>query len=151
MITFYHQYQREQKVNKQTGEIYIETTTQDIQQANKLITEVLLRKSDLLSGACRTFFESLKAHLTNHKQTDFSNAEVRKCLCLPKSTVRRRFLELLDIDMITRIASKEKKVYRYELVDKEDYTTLKATIEKALQDCIDKINRTTDSGRTIAI
>jgi predicted transcriptional regulator len=105
----------------------------------------LLRKSDLLSGASRTFFELLKTQLEEHKQTDFSNIEVRRWLRLPKSTVRRRFLELLDIDVMRRIATKEKKVYRYEFVDKEDYKTLKTTIEKALQDCIDKINRANGS------
>jgi predicted transcriptional regulator len=150
-ITFYHQYQREQKVNEETGEVFIETSIEDIKEANQLITEVLLRKSDLLSGASRTFFEHLKLQLEQHKQTDFSNAEVRRWLRLPKSTVRRRFLELLDIDVMRRIVTKEKKVYRYELVDKEDYTTLKVTIEKALQDCIDKINQTTDSHRTAVI
>ena len=144
-ITFYKQYQRESKVNEETGEVFIETEIEDIKEANELIIEVLLRKSDLLSGASRTFFELLKTQLEQHKQTDFSNVEVRRWLRLPKSTVRRRFLELLDIDVMRRIATKEKKVYRYEFVDKEDYKTLKTTIEKALQDCIDKINRANGS------
>ncbi len=61
VITFYRQYQREEKANKETGEIYIETTIEDIQEANELIQEVLLRKSDLLNGARRQFFEMLKA------------------------------------------------------------------------------------------
>ena len=59
---------------------------------------------------------------------------------LPKSTVRRRFLELLDADAMQRVATKEKKIYRYKLMHKDDYSTLKATITKALQTCIDKIN-----------
>ncbi len=144
-ITFYHQYQREEKVNEATGEIHIETTTEDIQEANHLITEVLLRKSDLLSGACRDFFERLKSHLKKTKQKNFSNAEVRSWLRLAKSTVRRRFLELLDADVMQRVATKEKKIYRYELTVTDDYATLKTTIAKALQDCIDKINRASGS------
>ena len=62
-ITFYKQWQRHRQVDKETGEEYIETTIEDIQEANELIQEVLLRKSDLLNGACRQFFERLKAYL----------------------------------------------------------------------------------------
>jgi hypothetical protein len=58
-ITFYKQAQRERKYDEQTGEEYIETTIEDIEEANQLIKEVLLRKSDILNGACRNFFEML--------------------------------------------------------------------------------------------
>ena len=37
-ITFYKQYQRKEQVNTETGEIYIETTIDDIKEANELIT-----------------------------------------------------------------------------------------------------------------
>lgn len=140
VITFYKQFQREKKYDEQTGEEYIETTIEDIEEANELIIETLLRKSDLLNGACRSFFEFLKAVLAQEKQTTFTNAEVRRWIRLPKSTVRRRFLELLDTENIVRVKDKNKKTYRYELADKEEYNNLKATIQKALQDCIDKIN-----------
>ena len=63
VITFYHQYQREQKTDKETGEIFIETTLEDIQEANKLLKETLLRKSDELTGACRNYLESVKSYL----------------------------------------------------------------------------------------
>lgn len=53
VVTVYHQYQREQKTDKATGEGYIETTPEDIAEANKLMKEVLLRKADELSGVCR--------------------------------------------------------------------------------------------------
>ena len=139
-ITFYKQYQREKQYDKETGEEFIETTIEDIQEANELITEVLLRKSDMVSGACRAFFEYLKTQLKEQKATSFSNTEVRRWLRLPKSTVRRRFLELLDADVIQRSPTKEKKIYRYELVQKDDYKTLKTTITEALQACINKIN-----------
>ncbi len=60
IITFYHQEQREWKKNG-SGTIYIETTLQDIEWANYLIKDSLLRKSDELSGQVRQFFEGLKA------------------------------------------------------------------------------------------
>ncbi|QSS96321.1 hypothetical protein [Psychroflexus sp. ALD_RP9] len=145
VITFYKQFQREKKYDEQTGEEYIETTIEDIEEANELIIETLLHKSDLLSGACRSFFEFLKLILVQENQTTFTNAEVRRWIRLPKSTVRRRFLELLDTENIVRVKDKNKKTYRYELADKEEYSNLKATIQKALQDCIDKINRANGS------
>ena len=139
--TFYKQYQREQKINEETGEIYIETSIEDIIEANELITETLLFKSDLLTGACRTFLEILKAVLAQEKQTTFTNSEVRRWMRLPKSTVRRRFLELLDTENIKKVKTKNKRSYHYELANKDEYSNLKATIGRALQDCIDKINR----------
>jgi len=145
VITFYKQLQREKKYDEQTGEEYIETTIEDIEEANELIIETLLHKSDLLSGACRSFFELLKLVLAQERQTTFTNTEVRRWIRLPKSTVRRRFLELLDTENIVRVKDKNKKTYRYELADKEEYSNLKATIQKALQDCIDKINRANGS------
>ena len=64
IITFYHQYQREIKTTNKNGEPvepYITTTPEDIEWANFLIKDSLLRKSDELSGQVRHFFESLKS------------------------------------------------------------------------------------------
>jgi hypothetical protein len=60
-ITFYCQWQRQKEYDKDTGEEYIETTIEDIQEANELIIDVLLRKSDTLTGACRNHLN------TNHQ------------------------------------------------------------------------------------
>ena len=69
IITFYKQFQREQQVNEETGEIYIETMIEDIEEANELIIEVLLRKSDTINGACRNHLERLKQYLKDNNQT----------------------------------------------------------------------------------
>ena len=63
VITFYHQGQRPILFDEETGEAYIETTLEDIAQANGLLKPILLRKSDNLTGACRNHFERLKNHL----------------------------------------------------------------------------------------
>jgi hypothetical protein len=73
-VTFYHQKQRKQKADEETGEIYIETTLEDIENANNLLKEILLRKSDELSGACRNYFEKLK----KWKASEFNNREIRQ-------------------------------------------------------------------------
>ena len=56
VVTFYHQYQREKQYDTLTGEEFIETTLEDIREANELLKDVLIRKSDLLTGACRNYF-----------------------------------------------------------------------------------------------
>ena len=87
VITFYHQYQRGEKVDATTGEPYIETTLEDIEQANQLMKEILLRKSDDLTGACRDYLERLKDHLQNSNETSFTNRSICKALHIPISTV----------------------------------------------------------------
>ena len=59
-ITFLHQFQLEIQEDKRGR--YIETKLDHIEWANKLCRESLLRKSDQLTGAQRTFFERLKAY-----------------------------------------------------------------------------------------
>jgi DNA primase len=49
-VTFYHQYQREVKKGN-TGELYIETTLEDIESAFTLLKDVLFSKSDELTKA----------------------------------------------------------------------------------------------------
>jgi hypothetical protein len=79
-ITFYHQHQREQKADKETGEVFIETSPEDIQWAFKLLRETLFRKSDELSGACRSFYEWVKGWTKKHKQDKFFASDIRKCV-----------------------------------------------------------------------
>jgi predicted transcriptional regulator len=138
-ITFYKQYQREQQVNKETGEIYIETTIEDIEEANELIIEVLLRKSDTITGATRNHLERLKAYLIENNQTTFTNAEIRRKLRIKETTLRRYNAQLLAENYIQRIRNKKSKSYCFEIVDLGEYTNLKKKINKALQDCIDQI------------
>jgi len=68
-ITYYHQYQRELKTDRDTGEQYIETTAEDIEAAFSLLETTLLKKSDELNDACRKFFEQLKAWLKQHNDS----------------------------------------------------------------------------------
>jgi len=140
-ITFYKQWQRHQQVNKETGEMYIETEIEDIQEANELIIDVLLRKSDTLTGACRNHLENLKGYLIKNNQTTFTNAEIRRKLRIKETTLRRYNAQLLSENYIRRIKVKSKS-YCFEIVDLGEYTNLKKQINSALQDCIDKIKGT---------
>ncbi len=139
IITFYKQFQREQQVNEETGEIYIETTIEDIQEANELIIDVLLRKSDTITGATRNHLESLKDYLKKNNQTTFTNTEIRRNLRIKQTTLQRYNVQLLGEGYINKIKGKKGQTYYYEIIDIDEYTNLKEQINKALQDCLSHI------------
>jgi hypothetical protein len=135
-ITFYKQYQREKQYDKETGEEYIETTIEDIQEANGLIQEVLLRKSDLLNGACRQFFENLKAYLKKENQSTFKNSEIRRTLRVNPSNQKRYMLQLQLADLVRKSKGDKRKGYIYEVVSYDDYETTNKQIQDLLQSTI---------------
>ena len=139
-ITFYCQWQRQKKYDKDTGEEYIETTIEDIKQANELIIEVLLRKSDTLTGATRNHLEHLKNYLKEQKQTGFNTTEIRKKLRIKQSTLQRYHKQLLGEGYIKKVKGKKGQMYFYEIIDVQEYTNLKEEINDALQQCLAKIN-----------
>ncbi len=143
VITFYKQYQREKQYDKETGEEFIETTIEDIQEANELIVDVLLRKSDTINGACRNHLERLKFYLKENNQTTFTNAEIRRNLRIKESTLRNYNNQLLLEDYIKRIKKAKTKSYCFEVVDVDEYSNLKEQINNALQNCIVQINSQT--------
>ena len=142
-VTFYKQFQREQKVNEETGELFIETTIEDIKEANELITEVLLRKSDTITGATRNHLENLKTYLKKHNQTTFTNTEIRRNLRVKETTLRRYNAQLLAEQYIKKIKKEKTKSYCFEIVNIAEYTDLKAQIDKALNDCLTALQSAT--------
>jgi len=140
-ITFYKQYQREKLYAKDTGEEYIETTIEDIQEANELITEVLLRKSDTINGATRNYLESLKKYLITTNETTFTALEIRRKLKVKKTTQWRYHQQLIDNYYIKKVKIKGENLNRYEVTNPNEYKELEETISKSLQDCITKIER----------
>jgi len=138
-ITFYCQWQRQKKYDKQTGEEYIETTIEDIEEANELIIDVLLRKSDTLTGACRNHLENLKDYLIKNNQTTFTNAEIRRKLRVKQTTLLRYNNQLIGEGYIKKTKGKKGQAYHYEIIDIGEYTTLKKQINRALQDCLANI------------
>ena len=139
-VTFYKQYQREQQVNEETGELYIETTTQDIKEANELITEVLLRKSDTITGATRNYLEALKNYLKTNNQTTFTALEIRRSLKVKKTTQWRYHQQLIDNYYIKKIKVKSENLNCYEVTNLNEYKELEDTITKSLQECLTKID-----------
>lgn len=143
VITFYHQYQREQKKDQATGEDYIETTVEDINVANQLMSEVLLRKSDELPGACRNYFEALKQHLQQQLKDGFTNRMISKELHMPLSTVKRHNFTLHQSGYLTRHpGADDNKGFTYALADQEEYQQMKNNIATVLDAILNNIQAT---------
>jgi predicted transcriptional regulator len=142
-ITFYCQRQRQKKYDENTGEEYIETTIEDIRQANELIAEVLLRKSDTITGATRNHLECLKAYLKENNRNTFTNSEIRRKLRVKETTLRRYNKQLLEENYIRRIKKTKSKSYCFEVVDVDEYTNLRQQIDDALNACLHRLDAAT--------
>lgn len=141
VVTHYHQYQREQKADEETGEVYIETTLEDIEEANQLLKEILLRKSDDLSGACRNYLESLKMYLIGKKQKQFTSREMSLKLRIPLTTIKRYHLDMYNSGYL-RVMEKDKyKGYQYEIVSYEEYRQLKEGISSVLDGTLENAKK----------
>lgn len=140
-IAFYYQYQREKKYDKDTGEEYIEVTIEDIEIANNLLKEVLLRKSDELNGATRNYLEMLKAYLIIKKKKEFTALEIRKQLRVPKTTQWRYHKQLHDSYLIKKVTHKNKQTNQFIITNEKEYQELEAQIQSVLDNCLKKIRK----------
>ena len=138
-VTFYHQHQRESHFDMQTGEEYIETTLEDIKIANDLIKGILLRKSDPLNGATRSYLERLKTHLKEKMDSVYNNQEIRKELRIKESTLRRYHNLLLQEGYITRRRDLDNRSFCYEMLEVDEFNDLKQAIDNALSMCIERL------------
>ncbi len=140
IITFYKQFQRERKCDLETGEEYIETTLEDIEEANELIKDVLLAKSDELTNASQNFLEMLKSYLSNIKKDTFYSKELRKECRITPTTLKRRLRELNAYGYIKIIGGTSAKGYEYELLANGEYDKLKSNIDDALEKAFKSLN-----------
>jgi mRNA-degrading endonuclease HigB of HigAB toxin-antitoxin module/predicted DNA-binding protein len=138
-ITFYKQYQREHKVDKTTGEIYIETTLEDIQEANELMKEILLKKSDELGYATRKYFEQLKEYLQTNNQKTFVNSSIRKVLREHPSKQKRFMIELQQYGLVKKVDGDKKKGFVYEVISHEEYEKLQQSINTAMDEVLSSL------------
>lgn len=149
-ITFYHQYQREVKWSEATSrplsgkntnrEPYIETTIEDIASAFELLKDVLFSKSDELSQATRTFFESLKSYLTETGQPSFTPQQIRKIFRIEPRTIQRYIRELKQYGFLKAVSGfKHRKGYEYSITDAEEYSQLKSGIDAHLASILAKL------------
>jgi predicted transcriptional regulator len=141
-ITFYNQYQREKKADD-NGELYVEVTIEDIAAANELLKDVLLRKSDELSGSCRDYLQHINQHLQENQLTKFTNWEIRKHLKLEPTKQKRFTKTLLESYYIKRTQGSKARGYEYEIVSPDEYNQLQSKINNVLAENLEKIKQYT--------
>lgn len=138
-VTFYHQYQREHKTDAVTGETFIETTLEDIAEANKLMKQILLRKSDELNNACRSYLEQLKTYLKENTRSAFTAKEIRQALRINSSNQKRYMLQLFINGYIKKSTGTKTKGFMYEVVSYEEYNQLQNTINNVLDETLQRL------------
>ncbi len=135
IITFYNQYQRKWRRvaadNNNSNEYYIETSIEDIELANWLVKDNLLRKSDELNEDTRYFFESLKELAAEKpKETQsFYAKEIRQHFRMNPMKVNHYLHQLEARGYINRIGGNRKTGYEYEVTAWEEYKLLKSNID----------------------
>ena len=141
-VTFYHQYQREVKVDAATGDQYIETTFEDIEWANRLLKDVLLAKSDELSRAVREFFERLKKWLQTKKSESFYAKETREIFRMTSSSCNRYILELLRNNYIKVSGGNQyRQGFEYQVIKLDEYQRLQQEIKTVLDETLANIKK----------
>ena len=141
-ITFYHQYQREVKTDANTGEKYIETSLEDIEWANKLMAEILLRKADELTGASRNFLERLKIYLSEKKKESFYSKAIRSYLRMSSSALNRHLMELCRNGYLKITGgNKYKTGFEYQVTDYEEYNRLMQGIISVLDEMLNQLKK----------
>lgn len=84
---------------------------------------VLLRKSDELTGACRNYFEKLKSYLQTEGISAFTSMQISKGLRVSITSTKRFNLALLSSGYLTK--QEGSKPYQYEVTSFEDYSQLR--------------------------
>jgi DNA primase len=152
IITFYHQQQRTWKKN-QDGEYYIETTIEDIEWANYLVKDTLLRKSDELSGETRQFFETLKnmVNKESSNQSSFFANEVRKTYRMHPMKLSRYLIHLEQRGLIKQVGNNRHTGHEYSITVWDDYQLLESHVnilDRVLEKLKSKNNDKTEAFHT---
>jgi hypothetical protein len=147
-VTFYHQYQREIKTDQGTGERYIETTIEDIEWSNRLLNDVLLAKSDELSGECRGLFERLKRWAKAEGKSSFFATQVREAFRMNPSNLKYYLIQLSRYGYIKPVGGdRYKRGYEYEIINFDEYRNLNTNISSVLDEVLQKIKTKTGGQR----
>lgn len=141
IVTFFHQAQRAERINETTGEIYIETTPQDIELAFSLLKNSLLRKVDELSTSARGFYNWLQKFLLEAKTKQFTALDIRKTKQIHPRTLNRYLQELTLFNYVQITGgNKHRGGFIYKLTNLNDLATLQNSVETSLKNTLKKIN-----------
>lgn len=125
-VTLWNQKQRKQTTDNE-GNRYLISTWEDVEWANYLCKDNLLRKSDELGGKTRNFFESLKELQTETQKSNpvFYAKDIRKYFRLHPMQLKR-FLDELEGRGFVKCKNRSNKTgNEYEITIWDDYQMLK--------------------------
>ncbi len=142
VITYFFQHQRARQVNKDTGEIHIETTPEDIALAFRLLKNSLFRRADELSTTARGFYHWLTGYLKEAKTDQFTALDIRKTRSVHPRTLNR-YLQELKLYSYIKVTggNRHRGGYVYKLTELGNQTDVQNRIEKALQNNLERIQR----------
>jgi predicted DNA-binding transcriptional regulator len=140
-ITFYHQYQREQTADKETGEVQIETHPNDIENGFKYLKNVLFRRSDELNGAVRDFYEKLKEVIEKNELQKFKVSDIRGHIKLTPRSIQQYLKELLEYGYLHITGGKQRLGYEYEILSGTSEKALQQSIEEHIKKVMEKVNK----------
>lgn len=104
--------------------------------------DVLLRKADELTGACRDFFEGLKIHLKKENKETFYAKEIRQQTGLSVDRLKKYLIELNRKSYLKIVGgNKYKSGFEYQVCDYEEYNRLKNNITKVLDELLESIKQ----------
>jgi DNA-binding HxlR family transcriptional regulator len=139
-ITFYHQYQRKQQVEKTTGELFIQVHPQDVENGFKLMKDVLFRKADELSGAAREFYQFVSDKQRKFTDPKLNNGKgfyarnVREETRIHPRTLNRYLNELSEYGLLQVTGgNKNTTGYSYKLVANRSYEDLQKSIDAQIE------------------
>jgi DNA-binding HxlR family transcriptional regulator len=138
IITYFFQYQREQIVNKTTGEIFIKTHPNDIELAFTLLKPTLFKRADELSTTARNFYNWLVEQLQNINE--FTALDIRKIKTIHPRTLARHLQELVLFNYIQITGgNKHRGGFIYKLTELDNQNNVQSNIEKDLQETLKNI------------
>ena len=123
-------------MDKETGEIFIETTLEDIAEANELMKNILLKKSDELGYATRKFLENVKQYLQSSGLKSFTNKQIRTALKENPSSQKKHMVELQQYGYVKKQEGDKKKGFIYEIVNMQEYNQLQHIINTTLDNIL---------------
>ena len=134
VITYFFQFQREQKPNKETGELFVITHPTDIELAFKFLKNNLFRRADELSTSARGFYNWLANYLTEAKTTQFTALDIRKVKPLHPRTLNNYLQELKLFSYVQVVGgNKHREGFIYKLTILGEQKDINSKIESALQ------------------
>jgi len=112
---------------------------EDVTWAFRLLEATLLKKSDELTDACRSFFERLKTYLKEKKEESFYSKGIRSALRLTPSRLGRYLYELERMGYISIVRGNRYKGFEYKVNLWNDLSLLQSGSRKLVAEILEKI------------